>query len=230
MHKKLMYPAALGVCIFFLNSYSHAIDCKITRTTSEKTICKNTDLLRQDEELNKIYSEYISYLAGYTRIRAILDQNAWLKIRDTECGEENSCIYQITQSKIEEIKALVELNRKEVAAIGIPGDWEPIGKWCESKATCDQFVIISKLPNGELAVQVDYVSQRCAIFPFSGSVKRVSGRLWRGNTILPKDGAGTIMELSFTNYKTGSPVLHFTAEDSCAELTIGGVDFPVWEK
>lgn len=58
---------------------------------AEKTVCRNAELSRLDDELNTEYRFGTRQLSGNARNRLRRDQRAWLKHRD-RCGRSIRCL------------------------------------------------------------------------------------------------------------------------------------------
>jgi uncharacterized protein YecT (DUF1311 family) len=84
------------------------IDCRMTSTATEREICRNPGLSRLDDTLASTFENAVSKSSGARRTALIKSENAWIRLRDRQCGGLGpvllgDCLSQSYRARIAEL-------------------------------------------------------------------------------------------------------------------------------
>ena len=86
-----------------------SFNCSKARTVIEKTICRNTQLNKVDEQLGAIYKQLRNSLPKWEFDQIRKEQRKWLKQRNSNCSDGNVyCLKSMNELRIIELRAEVE--------------------------------------------------------------------------------------------------------------------------
>ena len=205
------------LCIFLLFStttFGASFNCENAKTLVEQYICKDSNISRQDEELNDIYKTILD--KSYNPEQEKIEQKAWLKERNA-C-KDAECIESSYSTRIVEIKNEIKiLNLKsEVIPDGIVGTYTHKDKSCffviddknksdDPRMECNGFytdvLSIKKSSSLRAKIKID-------LNFFNGHTCSYSGKgIWRGDSIFTvsdmdeEDGAPCNLTIKFLKNK-----------------------------
>ncbi len=105
-----MKPISKSICLLLAlisASTALAFDCKKASTIAEKSICQSPEALKQDQELNQVFSAALKNLTAKPDEAANLkeQQKFWLQQRDQACQKNAKCFVDAYKYRISSLQS-----------------------------------------------------------------------------------------------------------------------------
>jgi len=136
-----------------------SFDCSKAQTAVEKAICGNLSLSNQDQRLKNIYTEAKVFLTGQEYKNLKTKQIFFIKKRES-CGNNASCINQITDLRIQELDNLIEKEWKKPIQkfqkdfSDLNGVWKSVNY--KSSAYCGKYSDDYVANNVNIEIRINY--------------------------------------------------------------------------
>lgn len=94
----------LLACLTTLAIPAIAIDCREVKSSVDAMVCHSSHLIRADENLNRIYGQWIAATSNKQRLR--MEQRAWLRENRDTCKDE-ACLVRVYAKRQAELEQLL---------------------------------------------------------------------------------------------------------------------------
>lgn len=139
----------IGLATLSTNANAASFNCRDASTNIEKAICEDKWLSEKDGEMGRLYHKAMQH----ANIK--YEQRDWVSHRNSNCGANTDCLYDMTEKRIGELKRIIRRgggsNASHKGSVYSPAN----GVVCDRKSgfCADSYGI-------SLGLTLDYLGQR----------------------------------------------------------------------